>query len=56
MSTPGSKPTVRHQDKAIARHKEKQQTRKDMGLGVIQIENPNREQRRAQAKLDKKSS
>ena len=54
MSKAASNPTRVAQEAAIAHHRQQQQRRANLGVGVIKIDNPNRAQRRAAKKQERR--
>ncbi len=54
MSKAASNPTRVHREAMIAKQRQQQQLKESMGIGVVKIDNPNRAQRRAAKKQERK--
>ena len=54
MSKAASNPTRIAHEASIAHHRQQQQLRASLGLGIVKIDNPNRAQRRAAKKQERK--
>jgi len=54
MSKAASNPTRVHREAMNAKQRQQQQLKENMGIGLVKIDNPNRAQRRAAKKQERK--